>query len=53
MYCRWTWDLRNSGGRWEGGCVGGYFMGGGPAKVVVVAAATAVERGLKCGGGKN
>lgn len=52
MYCRWTWDLRNSGGRWEGGCVGGYFMGGGPEKVVVAAAATAVERGLKCCGGK-
>ncbi len=30
----------------------GYLMGGGPEKDVV-AAATAVERSLKCGGGKS
>ena len=23
VYCRWSCDLRYSGGRWEGGCVGG------------------------------
>lgn len=32
--------------------MGGYLMGGGLEKGVV-AAATAVERGLKCGGGKS
>lgn len=23
VYWRWSWDFRNSGGRWEGGWVGG------------------------------
>ena len=29
MYWRCSWDLRYSGGRWEGGCKGGYLARGG------------------------
>lgn len=30
VYCRWSCDLRYSGGLWEGGCVcGNLVMGGG------------------------
>lgn len=34
VYCRWSCDLRYSGGLWEGGCVGGKRAIGG-AEVVV------------------
>ena len=51
VYCLWSCDFRNSGGLWEGGCVGGKRAIGGGEEIVwwiggagVVAAA--VERGL-------
>ena len=34
VYCRWSWDLRNSGGRCEGGCEGGYRASGGGDEVI-------------------
>lgn len=33
-YCLWSWDLRNSGGLCDGGCVGGYRDIGGTAETV-------------------
>lgn len=29
VYWRWSWDLRNSGGRWDGGWDGGKRVNGG------------------------
>lgn len=34
VYWRWSWDLRNSGGLWEGGCVGGKRASGGEEEMV-------------------
>ena len=34
VYCLCSWDLRNSGGRCDGGCVGGYRAMGGMEVVI-------------------
>lgn len=34
VYCRWSCDLRYSGGLWEGGCVGGNRVIGGGDLVI-------------------
>jgi hypothetical protein len=34
VYCRWSCDLRYSGGLWEGGCVCGNLVIGGGEVVI-------------------
>lgn len=59
VYWRWSWDLRNSGGRWDGGCDGGYRVNGGIEVVICsienagVMAAAAVAYLHLCRGGSR